>query len=236
MVRMKAIFLLVAALLFAAAPTIYPGFKGIDPQFYPNPQADPPIVPAGYAFAIWGLLYLWLILHAGFGLLNRSDDPGWDRARWPLIVSLTLGSVWLGVAMRAPLQATALIWVMLAGALIALFAAARVGDRWWFSIPLGLYAGWLTAASWVALGLSGAGYGLIFGETGWAVAALLGALGMAALVQSRLPQAPSYGLAVIWALAAIVAGNAGEAPAIAALAGLGALALAGLLIRQRLAA
>ena len=122
--RMKAILTLSAAFMFVASPLFSGAFRGFAPEQFPIPQLDPPIVPAGYAFAIWGLIYAYLVLHAGFGLLKRDIDGTWDRVRWPLIVSLTVGASWISVAKISPLWATVLIWVMLLTALGALFRSS----------------------------------------------------------------------------------------------------------------
>ncbi|WP_238381146.1 hypothetical protein [Alkalilacustris brevis] len=232
--RMKAILVLVATLAFVASPYFSAGFSGFDPEAFPIPQISPPIQPAGYAFAIWGLIYLWLILHAGFGLLRRADDPAWDAGRWPLFVSLGVGSGWIAVANTDPVWATMLIWVMLLGALAALFltpARPPARDRWLAQAPLAIYAGWLSAASWVSVGLLLAGYGLT-GERAAALVVLPLAVGFTLVIQARLPRAPEYGLTVIWALAAIAQANLGTDLLLAALASLGALAIAALLMRS----
>ncbi len=230
--RMTAILVAVAALAFASAPLWTSGFGGFDPNRYPNPQIDPPVQPAGYAFAIWGPIYLWLVVHAAYGLLARAEAADWARTRWPLFVSLAIGTSWISVAQVNPALATLLIWVMLGGALLALLRApAR--DRWLMAAPLGLYAGWLTAASFVSVALLGAGYGVGFGETGWAWAALLAALGTVLAVQSRVPQAPEYGLAAAWAFVAVAVTNWGADWALV-LAALLAAALAGASALSRL--
>jgi hypothetical protein len=224
--RMKAILIAAAALGFASAPLWSDGFGGFDPNRYPDPQIDPPVQPAGYAFSIWGPIYLWLLAHAGFGLFARAEDAAWDAGRWPLFVSLAIGTSWISVAERSPLLATLLIWIMLAGALIALLRTPT-RDRWWLAGPLGLYAGWLTAASFVSLGLLGGGYDIVFGETGWAWIALLAALGTVVAIQSRVPHAPEYGLAAAWAFVAVAVTNWGASTSLvfAALAAAGAVAL-----------
>lgn len=232
--RMKAILILVATLAFVASPYLGEGFSGFDPQAFPIPQVSPPVQPAGYAFAIWGLIYLWLIVHAGFGLLRRAEDPAWDAGRWPLFVSLGVGSGWITVANTDPIWATAMIWVMLGAALLAL-AQTSPRERWLLQAPLAIYAGWLTAASWVSVGLLLAGYGL----TGERMAALLVlplAVGFALIVQARFARAPEYGLAVIWALVAVSVANLGSDMLLAVLALLGALAVAGVIWRSRHAA
>jgi hypothetical protein len=226
--RMKAALVMAAALAFAAAPLVVP-FQGFDPDLFPVPQTDPPIQPAGYAFAIWGPIYLWLLISAGFGLVARAGSPAWDASRWPIFVSLAVGALWLAVAQVSPLWATLLIWVMLLAALLALFRTPRA-DRWLLRAPLALYAGWLTAASWVALGLLGAGYGIGPTEIGWALVGLTGAFVTALWVQRSQSWGPTYTVAVVWALLGVAVANAGEAWALAALALIGAFALTALAV------
>ena len=223
--RLKAILLFTAALAFAAAPFLAPGFEGFDPEAFPVPQRDPPVQPAGYAFAIWGPIYLWLLAHAGWGLFARADDPDWDRPRWPLFASLALGTSWLAVAGQAPVLATVQIWAMLAFALLALARTPPGRERLLLEAPVALYAGWLTAAAFVALGLVLAGHGLV-GETAAAVLCLAGAVALGLAVQTRLGRAPFYGAALAWALIAVTVANAGRALPLALAAGLGAGAMA----------
>ena len=200
----RAVLLLLAALAFAAGP-LFIEFDGFDPGLYPVPQEEPPAQPAGWAFAIWGPIYLWLLAHAAFGLARRRDWPLWDRPRRPLIASLAIGAPWLWVASFSPLAATAMIWGMLVAALVALARTTVAADRWILMPPVALYAGWLTAASCVSVALALAGWGLM-GEVAAAWVALALALGIGAAVQWRLGRAPEYGGAVVWALVAVAAG------------------------------
>jgi len=224
--RMKAILVAVAALAFATAPAAFP-FAGFDPDQFPVPQVDPPVQPAGYAFAIWGPIYLWLLASAAFGVVRRGDAPEWDPPRWPLIGSLAIGAAWLAVAQVSPVWATILIWAMLILALVAL-SRTPTSDQWLLRAPLALYAGWLTAASWVSIGLTGAGYEIALGQYGWAIGALLGALATAALVLTRLPRIPLYAVAVVWALVAVAVANWSGIWSLVVLSLAGAVAVAAL--------
>lgn len=232
--RMKAILTLSAALMFVASPLYSGAFRGFAPEQFPIPQLDPPIVPAGYAFAIWGLIYAYLVLHAGFGLLKRDIDGTWDRVRWPLIVSLTVGASWISVAKISPLWATVLIWVMLLTALGALFRATGVQDRWLLQAPLAIYAGWLTAASFVSIGLLGSGYGVLTDQVGWAWISLIMALLFAGLVQLSLVRTPEYGFTVSWALLAIAVRNLEPFTSLAILAISGAVIIGFMALRSML--
>ena len=230
MTRAFAILTFVAAIAFAAAPFLTEGFNGFAADRFPVPQDDPPVQPAGYAFAIWGLLYLWLIAGTGFGLLARADEPDWRAGRAPLFVSLAVGSGWIAVAQVSVLMATVLIWIMLAAALVAL-ARAGTRDRWLQREPVGAYAGWLTAAASVSVGLVLAGYGLTTQMVA-AIAGLALALGIAVAMQRIRPDSLGYPAAVIWALVGVIVANlaAGNA-AVIALAGGGILYLAAMILR-----
>ena len=84
----RAALVLALTLAFGASPLWVPDIGGFEPDRFPIPQDDPPVQPKGYAFAIWGIIYVWLIVGAGFGLLRRGTDAGWDRMRTPLALSL----------------------------------------------------------------------------------------------------------------------------------------------------
>ncbi len=227
MTRLWPIAHLVAALLFAAAPFFTPGFGGFRADQFPVPQVDAPVQPAGYAFAIWGLIYLWLIAGALVGLRRGPEDADWRAMRPAIVLSLALGAPWLYVATQSVIAASVLIWMMLITALIALFRTGAT-DRWFQQAPVAVYAGWLTAASCVSLGLLLGGYG-ITGPIVAAIIALLVAIVIAALVQYRLHRAPEYGLAVIWALVGVIVANAQPLNiAVAGLAALGIVLLLGL--------
>lgn len=203
--RMKAILVLMASISFALSPFLVADFNGFAADQFPVPQIDPPVQPAGYAFAIWSVIYLWLIVGAGYGLLKKAEEPAWDAMRWPLFASLVVGTAWLSVAQTSAVWATVMIWVMLASAVGALLRAGR-RNRWLLQAPIGLYAGWLTAASCVSIGLMLAGYGVLE-ETAAALVALVLALFIGATVLRLRGDAISYAGGVIWALVGVLVAN-----------------------------
>lgn len=213
--RAAALLVFVLAVGFALSPFATGGFAGFRPDQFPVPQINAPVQPAGYAFALWGLIYLWLILGAGFGVILRVTATDWQRVRLPLMASLGVGIFWIPVAQVNVLWATVMIWVMLAGALWALLRA-HYRDRLWLEGPVGLYAGWLTAASSVALGLVLAGYGIL-GAQGAALAMITLALVITLAVLVIRPGTLSYAFGVGWALIGVIMRNleAGNTPVIA---------------------
>lgn len=223
----KAILVFVATLFFVLSPLMSGGFTGFEPGQFPVPQDDPPVQPAGYAFSIWGLIYVWLLISAGTGLFLRAKDEAWEPARLPLFLSLAPGAAWIGVAQISALWASLLLFWML---WMAIWALARTPyiDRWTFQAPVAVYAGWLTAAGWVSVGLLGAGHGIVFGPVVWALIALTGALVTGAAVLIALDRAPEYGCALIWALVGVIVANAESTP-IVAFAAIGGAVVIGLL-------
>ena len=216
---MRALLVLLATLAFVVAPAVTPPFMGYDPGLFPVRIERASIQPAGFAFAIWGAIYAWLVVHAGLGLLRRSD-PVWERVRLPHLGALVLGSAWLGIAGGYPLTATAAILAMAGFGIWAFLAASLDQDRWLLAAPLGLFAGWLTAASMVSLGVILAGYGWL-SDTGSALAMLAVILAVAVTVQLRRASMPVYSVSVVWAAIGIAAVNWQPNPpvAYAALAG-----------------
>ena len=230
--RLKPVLVLLMALAFGLSPLLTPDFRGYDAAQFPVRLDAPAILPAGYAFAIWGLIYLWLVLHAGFGLWKRAPDPAWDGVRAPLILSLAVGAVWLFVAVRDPVWASVLIAVMLGGALAALLRAPAAPDRWLLLAPLAIYAGWLSAATGVSLGVLLAGFGWL-SDTASAVVMLSVVLALAVTVQLRLGRAPEYALTVVWALVAVCVRNGAGNMLVTGLAAVGCAVMLAMAWRVR---
>lgn len=196
---------LFAALAFAISPLFTEPFTGFNPDQLPRPITNPPIQPAGYAFAIWGAIYLWLVAGAAFGLLRRADAPEWQPMRPPLLLSLAIGAAWIPVALMAPVTATLLIIAMLITALVSLFRAPT-SEAAVAAAPVALYAGWLSAAAIVASAT------IVVAYTGLdpnhvSIAGLV-IIGIVASVVIRYTAHPlPYATAVIWALVGVIVAN-----------------------------
>jgi hypothetical protein len=217
--------LLLAILAMVAAPALTPAFTGYDPATFPVRIERPAIQPAGYAFSIWGLIYLWLLAHAAFGLLKRRNDPAFLRPALPLLVSGLLGSVWLAIASSAPITATLVILVMGGLAMLAYLRADQTQDRWLLAAPLAIYAGWLTAACGVSVGVIMAGYGVL-SNTGAALLMLAVVIAVALFVQTRRPAMPVYGGTVVWAAIGVIVANWTDTQIVALTAAGGAIIVA----------
>jgi len=229
---MKALITVLATLAFLVSPFVTDGFAGFRPDQFPIPQDNAPVQPSGYAFSIWSMIYLWLLVSAGFGLWRHRDDPAWNAARLPLILSLAIGAFWIKVATLSVIWASVLIWAMLVTAIWALIAGRGIKPAWAFSLPVGLYAGWLTAASCVSIGLLGAGYGIGGGAVCWAMLMIVAAMIIGVFVQRKAARVWTYALALAWALVGIMARNGAETLPVTVLAFAGVVAISGLAWRQ----
>ena len=216
---------LIVGLLFAAAPAFAPEFRGYAAGQLPVAIDRHAVQPAGYAFSIWGVIFLWLLASAAYGLWRRADHPAWRATRPALIGAMLMGSLWLFLASSNPLLATAVILVMAAFALTAFLRADVAVDRWILSAPLAIFAGWVSAASLVSVGIMLGGYGLLPHPT--AALVMVAVLIAAALfIQSRQPLMPVYGATVAWAIVAVAVVNRTDYPMIAIAAICAALIMA----------
>ena len=179
------------------------------------------------------MIYLWLIVGSAWGLWKAASDPDWQRMRVPLLVSLVVGSFWIAAANASPILATAMIVVMAVTAVMAVLRAGQAAPLMQLG-PVGLYAGWLTAATGVAVAVLLSGHGILSANLA-ALLLLVIVLAVALWVASRRPDAVSYPIAIGWALFGIAAVNwHSDYRAVTALAILGMLALAAqVLLRGR---
>lgn len=190
------------------------------------------IVPSGYAFAIWGPIFLLALAYAAYQALPRQrTDPLLRRIGWFTAAGFAGNAVWEVLFPARQFVASQVlivaVWVCLAVAFARIVdgmrAGATAGERWLVALPIGLLFGWLTAATavgvattLVALGVAAAGPAAVFGGAallvfGAAVAGAVVARAKAGPWQAWIP----YLAAVLWALAAVAVGHRSDAPAVA---------------------
>ncbi|MBU2980472.1 hypothetical protein KO498_01480 [Lentibacter algarum] len=220
-----AIAVMLATIAFALSPLLTSEFAGYRPEQFPVVLEFWPVQPAGWAFGIWGVIYIWLILGSIWGLLNAPHDLHWQKMRAPLLVSLGLGIFWIATANAAPILATIMIVAMAGFAIAAMLRAGNDAPAWQ-ARPVALYAGWLTAATGVGTGVVLGGYGVLTAQVA-ALAMLAAVLVVAVIVQSFRPAEWAYPLAVMWALIGVIAANApSENWSVSALSAVGIVTLA----------
>lgn len=182
------------------------------------------ITPAGWAFAIWGPLFLMSVAFAIWQALPpQRTNALLDRIAWPAAVALAAQGVWSTYTQIANLTVVSVIIILvsLAGLLLVLRALVHApslsrGERIFVAPAFTALAAWLTAASIVNVSASLKYHGIAGAEPAPVITTLMIVIGaiIAALAASRSRGAPLYGLVFAWALIAINAAGGQRFPSV----------------------
>lgn len=112
-------------------------------------------VPAGYVFAIWGIIYLGWIAFVIYQLLpSQKESPRLRRLGYLFALSNIFNGAWLFAWHYNLFGLSALIMLSLLGLLIASYLRLNVNrlpvsiaERWSVDIPFSIYLGWITVAT-----------------------------------------------------------------------------------------
>lgn len=121
---------------------------------------DTLFAPAGYTFAIWGLIYLALF---AFAIYQARDIFSNSKKQVPILLQITgwfglscaANIIWLVVWLR---EQTGVAWMVMAGllgALVIIYIHLGIGarpprdqwERWCLFFPFSLYLGWISVAT-----------------------------------------------------------------------------------------
>ena len=206
----------VVVALLAVAQIAVPAFAGSDIGAIANTYPSP-VLAAGWAFSIWGLIYLGFLAYAGFQLLaGQRGRRVHRRSGWWLAVSALANMAWIAAFGAGNLLLAEAALILLAVVLTVVFVRlsadpAESGlEQGVFRFPVSLYTGWVAAALvqgtlatgvWIGLPSDGAltivaSIVLLVGLTLTVVAVANSATGIAGLAA-----------AVVWALAGVVAND-----------------------------
>ena len=211
-------------------------------------DSDATLRVAGYAFSIWGLIYLGLIAYAIRQALPRTGESSLlHRLGWPSAAAL-LGIGWWIVASAMDWETTTIVLIFgsMLVLLIPLLANAATiralprtdRERWLVVWPLALLAGWLTIASPVNLLTVLTGNDALpppLSPTSWAALAV-GVVTALGLGVTWVLRTPAYALPIVWGLVgAFVAEQTRNTPlAMTALAAAGVLLVGAVILTFRL--
>ncbi|QQS41554.1 MAG: tryptophan-rich sensory protein [Acidobacteriota bacterium] len=183
------------------------------------------ITPAGYAFSIWSLIYLGLLLFVVYQALpsNRLKEP-LNSIRLPFIVNCAANCAWL-TAWHYDLMALSVALMLTILVTLALISI-RVSDSETPSLvllvrtPFNLYFGWITVATiantTIFLVSTGFEPKSAFGSYAGA-ALILAATAIGVLIRFRL-NAFAYAMAIAWGITAIAVKQSGNTPVVVAAA------------------
>ena len=202
------------------------------------------VVAAGYAFAIWGLIFALDLVYAAWqvtGARRRNATLG-RVAPWAA-AGFALTAAWM------PLFSMSQFWLCL----LVIFAATAclVRCAWLLSrdpvpekgqrvlawLPLSLHAGWLSLAAFLNLAQVVVAYQLlpVDRQLPWSLALFALAAAMLLALNQRMRGNAAYVLAALWALVAVYVKQSGHDLAGAGVAAWVALAIAAALAVQTVA-
>lgn len=200
-------------------------------------DSDATLRVAGYAFAIWGVIYLGLLIYAvRQALPGTRQSPLLTRLGWPSALALTGIGVWIVAAAYDWEWATiGLIFGSLLVLLVPLLASAPAiralsagaPERWMTVWPLAMLAGWLSIAAPVNLITVATGNGWLpdmLSPTAWAMLAIGLVALLAVFVTARL-RILAFALPVAWGLGGAYVAEQTRNPMLAQTAAAAAVAI-----------
>lgn len=165
------------------------------------------IVAAGYAFSIWGLIFLLDVIYGTWQLFDRAVDARACAIRPWTAIAFLMTSLWMIVfSLQWFWLALTIIWISLTCMLRAAWLVARTARHehgpWWQWTALSLHAGWISLAVFLDVAQVIVAFQLLptTPMLGWTLVlfALLAVLLLVSLVCMR--GNPWYALAAIWGL------------------------------------
>ncbi len=173
------------------------------------------VTPAGYAFAIWSLIYLGIAAFSIYQALPKNLER-FRSLRTAYISSCAANCAWLYFwHQEAILISVAMIFLLL-GSLVYINARLRTtetnGEFWLAKFPFGVYFGWVTAAAIVNAAIALVYLNvqvsdLLAVRLGAGLILIATALGI--IIRFKLNNV-FYSLAIAWALTAIAVEQSGQ--------------------------
>ena len=111
--------------------------------------------PAGYVFAIWGVIYLGLITFALYQALpSQRENPRLRKLGYILAAANLANTFWLFFWHYNLFVLSLLTMLILLGLLIATYLILGIGrtpvsfaERWMVHLPVSIYLGWISVAT-----------------------------------------------------------------------------------------
>ncbi|MFN6475811.1 tryptophan-rich sensory protein [Nostoc sp. DedQUE07] len=171
------------------------------------------IIPANYAFAIWGLIYLGLFAFGVYQALpNQRYESDLRKTGYLLAIACVAQSIWVYLFLSRLFAFSVIAMLLILLPLIAVYVQLEIGKsrvprlkKWCIHFPISIYLGWISVATIVNVACA-----LDFhGWNGWGISPVIWTLIMvliatavaAVMVIQRRDIA--YAGVIVWALVAI---------------------------------
>ena len=176
--------------------------------------------PAGYVFAIWGLIYVTLTIFGVYQVLPaQKNNERIDRIGiWFILANLFNGS-WILAWHYQQFILSLIIMFGLLVSLLVIYTRLKIGiskikpaERWLIDLPFSIYLGWISVAtianvSVVLIDNNWNGFGI--SATVWTVIMIVIATILGILMTGKRNEA-AYTLVLVWALVGIFLNGSGN--------------------------
>lgn len=176
---------------------------------------DTIIQPAGFAFSIWGLIYVLLFVWVIKAFFAKTwEDSVASRLKfWP-IANFMLNALWIIVFTQQWVFASVIVIIALLYTLAEMYSTlTETGYHWFDRLPFSIYFAWVTVATIVNIFTLTEKYnldGLLgMGALGWTLL-ILGAAVLIGVAIAFYFRDWLYPLVIIWPYFAIYTKNEGE--------------------------
>ncbi|NDJ22371.1 tryptophan-rich sensory protein [Nostoc sp. B(2019)] len=135
------------------------------------------IIPANYAFAIWGLIYLGLFAFGVYQALpDQRHEPDLRKTGYLLVIACVAQSIWVYLFLSRLFALSVIAMLLILLPLIAVYVQLEVGNKrvprlkkWCIHFPISIYLGWISVATIVNVACA-----LYFhGWNGWGISAVI---------------------------------------------------------------
>jgi benzodiazapine receptor len=178
------------------------------------------ITPAGYVFAIWGIIYVLLGVFVVFQALPSQKEKEYTKKiGWLFVLSSIINIAWLFLWQYEFLSLSVILMFLLLASLILIYLRLGIGkspvtmrEKLAAHVPFSVYLGWITIASIAnvsvtLVSVNWNGFGI--SPEIWATLIIIVALLITLLVLATRRDI-AYGLVIVWALIGIAVKQSGN--------------------------
>lgn len=170
-------------------------------------------VPAGYVFAIWGVIYIGLIAYAVYQALpSQRENPRLQASGWWVTLGGLANSIWIFLWHYEQFIGTLGAMLILLATLILVYLRLGTGrtsvppaEKWAVRVPFSIYLGWISVATIANVSdvLDYVGWNRFGHSAGLWMIIILAVVVLLASAMNFLRRDVAYAAVILWALAGI---------------------------------
>ena len=180
------------------------------------------VTPAGWTFGIWTVIFLLLVVYAGFQALPSMRGPRYDAPAVPFALANVLNGLWQLPWLTGHFGLALAVIAGILGALVWLYVVhdrmrLRANEVWTMGLPGSYFLAWIAVATVLNAAIVLRSLGWAGPEAVWASLVVLGVAAGGAWLLSRTGDT-AVAAVLLWAFAGIYAAHAAAPGMVLALA------------------